>query len=133
MYVCLFDVLFILLKNKPVVVNGIQRNLWMQNRRPCSKVASWTNSHLFCHHYFKLLFPSSSADEPLKWQYVDQFVSDSGVRDQYFIKISSGKSVIILKHFILRAYHRSYCTYVYYAISCYKCSGRNIFCDRKWF
>uniref|UniRef100_A0A669QVU1 USH1 protein network component harmonin n=1 Tax=Phasianus colchicus TaxID=9054 RepID=A0A669QVU1_PHACC len=26
----------------------------------------------------------SSADEPLKWQYVDQFVSDSGVRDELF-------------------------------------------------
>lgn len=41
--------------------------------------------------YFVLLFlnsffPFSSADEPLKWQYVDQFVSDAGVRDQYFVK-----------------------------------------------
>lgn len=123
MYVWLF-VLFKFLENKSVVVNVIQRNLRMQNRRPHSKVASWIHSHLFCPHYFELLFPSSSADEPLKWQYVDQFVSDSGVSDQYFIKISSGKSVMVLKHFLLWPYHRSYCMYFYYAISCYMCSGR---------
>uniref|UniRef100_A0A8C5I9M5 USH1 protein network component harmonin n=1 Tax=Junco hyemalis TaxID=40217 RepID=A0A8C5I9M5_JUNHY len=29
----------------------------------------------------------SSPDEPLKWQYVDQFVSECGVRDQYFKKV----------------------------------------------
>uniref|UniRef100_A0A8B9SDE2 Harmonin n=1 Tax=Apteryx owenii TaxID=8824 RepID=A0A8B9SDE2_APTOW len=38
----------------------------------------------------------SSADEPLKWQYVDQFVSDSGVRDQYFTKIKEKKVFISL-------------------------------------
>lgn len=29
---------------------------------------------------FLLSLPTSSPDEPLKWQYVDQFVSESGVR-----------------------------------------------------
>lgn len=32
---------------------------------------------LICFHLF------SSSDEPLKWQFVDQFVSESGVRDRF--------------------------------------------------
>lgn len=38
---------------------------------------------------FTLLLFSSSSDEPLKWQFVDQYVSESGVRDSSFVSFKS--------------------------------------------
>uniref|UniRef100_A0A7M4DWA7 USH1 protein network component harmonin n=1 Tax=Crocodylus porosus TaxID=8502 RepID=A0A7M4DWA7_CROPO len=51
------------------------------------KIVSIKVRHVFPIKYKYFIFTSSSADEPLKWQYVDQFVSDAGVRHRL---ISSG-------------------------------------------
>uniref|UniRef100_A0A7M4DWN2 USH1 protein network component harmonin n=1 Tax=Crocodylus porosus TaxID=8502 RepID=A0A7M4DWN2_CROPO len=42
------------------------------------KIVSIKVRHVFPIKYKYFIFTSSSADEPLKWQYVDQFVSDAG-------------------------------------------------------
>lgn len=127
--VLLFNVLFKLLENKPNV-NGIQRKLWIQ--KALFQSSFWNTLTFILSHYLKLFFPFSSPDEPLKWQYVDQFVSESVVRDQYFVKcllgICNGSetlSPLILSEKLLMHY--------YNAISCWKYSVRNIFCDMKLF